>query len=67
MTRLAQSLRKAYPRRMERPFFPHGSRLGAAAGLLALALLVAAAVAGWARHGEAIFLSLAGDAWAYCF
>ena len=35
--------------------------------VLAAALLTGAAFAGWLNHGPQIFLSMAADAWAYCF
>jgi hypothetical protein len=34
---------------------------------LTAALLAGAAFAGWLDHGAEIFLSMASDAWAYCF
>ena len=34
---------------------------------IAAALLTGAAFAGWLNHGPQIFLSMAADAWAYCF
>jgi hypothetical protein len=34
---------------------------------LAAALLTGAAMAGWLDHGAEIFLSMASEAWAYCF
>jgi hypothetical protein len=34
---------------------------------LAAALLCGAVFAGWLDHGPEIFLSMASDAWAYCF
>jgi hypothetical protein len=34
---------------------------------LAAAMLTGAAFAGWLNHGAEIFLSMASDAWAYCF
>jgi ABC-type Mn2+/Zn2+ transport system permease subunit len=37
------------------------------AAALAAALLTGAAFAGWLDHGPQIFLSMAADAWAYCF
>ncbi len=33
----------------------------------AAAALTGAAMAGWLNHGAEIFLSMASDAWAYCF
>ena len=35
--------------------------------LLLVGALAGAAVAGWAEHGERIFLSLAEAGWATCF
>lgn len=34
---------------------------------LAAAALIGAAIAAWLNHGPQIFLSMAADAWAYCF
>jgi hypothetical protein len=34
---------------------------------LAGALIAGAAFAGWLDHGAQIFLTMASDAWAYCF
>jgi len=38
-----------------------------ALAVVALALLSGGAVAGWAQHGEAIFLHLLEAGWAACF
>ncbi|MEF2553435.1 hypothetical protein VQ042_19085 [Aurantimonas sp. A2-1-M11] len=41
--------------------------LAIALGTVVLAIVSAGAVAGWARHGEAIFLHLLEAGWAACF
>lgn len=40
---------------------------GFSVGLLALGALAAFGTAGWARHGERLFLAMADGAWINCF
>jgi hypothetical protein len=42
-------------------------RAGLVLAALAAAVLTGAALAGWLDHGAEIFVSMASDAWAYCF
>lgn len=54
---------------MNSPIESHAARLPLMlyAGAIAAALITGAAFAGWLNHGPQIFLSMAADAWAYCF
>ena len=42
-------------------------RLALPLAALATAALLGSAMAGWLNHGAEIFLSMASEAWAYCF